>query len=115
MSLGIENRWKKNLVRYVSRFNPQNILDIATGTGDLVFYLSKLYPQRIVGIDLSEQMLAIARNKIKKLANDTEIKFIYKTGKTWNATMQLLTWLLVLLALEILKTWKKVFHKCIEY
>ncbi len=82
LSFGIENRWKKKLVRYVSRFNPQNILDVATGTGDLILYLNKLHPRRIVGIDISEQMLAIARNKIKrKLGTDSHVEFYQQDGE----------------------------------
>ncbi len=67
LSLGIENHWKKTLVRQVKPFKPQKILDIATGTGDLIFLMyHKLKPKRIVGIDLSAQMLEIAKKKAKK-------------------------------------------------
>ncbi len=67
LSFGIENHWKKTLVRQVKPFRPRKILDIATGTGDLIFLMyHKLKPERIVGIDLSAQMLEIAKKKAKK-------------------------------------------------
>ena len=55
----------------MSKQNPNNILDIATGTGDLAFELAKLKPDKITGIDISGKMLEIARKKaIKKKLQD---------------------------------------------
>ncbi len=65
-SLGIDKRWRKKLIHYIRPFAHGRILDLATGTGDLIFYLIKLKPEKIVGIDISENMLSIGREKIKK-------------------------------------------------
>ena len=64
LSLGIDYRWRKILVRMLSERNPLRILDVATGTGDVVIALTRLNPEKIVGIDISEKMLDIARTKI---------------------------------------------------
>ncbi len=71
LSFGIENHWKKTLVRLIKPFKPKTILDIATGTGDLLILMSKkLAPDRIVGIDISAQMLEIAKQKVRKKLGD---------------------------------------------
>jgi demethylmenaquinone methyltransferase/2-methoxy-6-polyprenyl-1,4-benzoquinol methylase len=64
LSLGIDYRWRKILVRMLSERNPLRILDVATGTGDVAIALTRLNPEKIVGIDISEKMLDIARTKI---------------------------------------------------
>ncbi len=74
LSLGIENSWKKRLVKLLKPYKPSEILDVATGTGDLVIYLSKLRPNRIVGIDISEKMLEIARKKADKKLKQPGLK-----------------------------------------
>ncbi len=67
LSFGIEDHWKKTLIRLVKHYNPQKVLDIATGTGDLLVLMSKkLRPQRLVGIDISAQMLELAKQKLRK-------------------------------------------------
>lgn len=41
ISLGIDIIWRKKVVQIVKKLNPENILDIATGTGDLAINFSK--------------------------------------------------------------------------
>ena len=65
MTMGLHRLWKRQACELLNK-NCQNILDIATGTGDLAFILSELYPNaQITGIDSSPEMLSIAhaRNK----------------------------------------------------
>ncbi len=64
ISFGIDVSWRKKVIKIVSKNNPQQLLDIATGTGDLALMMSKLNPQRIVGLDISEGMLEVGRQKI---------------------------------------------------
>jgi len=64
LSLGTDHRWRKKLVKIVSEKNPRRILDVATGTGDLAIALADLKPELITGIDIAENMLAIARKKV---------------------------------------------------
>ena len=66
LSLNIDRLWRRRVVQIVRRKSPGRLLDAATGTGDLAIDLARKLPQtRILGIDLSEQMLDIARRKIE--------------------------------------------------
>lgn len=67
MTLGIDRWWRCVAVRMVGKTHPQHILDVATGTGDFAIDLyRKLQPQQVVGIDLSQGMLDVAREKIAR-------------------------------------------------
>lgn len=66
ISFGIDVKWRKKVVKMVSETNPHAVLDIATGTGDLAISLAKTGAKRIVGLDLSEGMLAVSRKKIRE-------------------------------------------------
>lgn len=64
LSLGIDKGWRRKAIREAAEVAPKQILDVATGTGDLAIAAMKLNPQRIIGIDIAEQMLAIGKKKI---------------------------------------------------
>jgi demethylmenaquinone methyltransferase/2-methoxy-6-polyprenyl-1,4-benzoquinol methylase len=67
LSLGIDIIWRKKAIKELAADKPRHILDIATGTGDFAFEaISILKPEKITGVDISEGMLAIAAEKIKK-------------------------------------------------
>ncbi len=66
LSLGIDVYWRKKMVAKLKKDQPQSILDIATGTADVAISLRKLGPKNIVGLDLSEKMLEVGREKIRK-------------------------------------------------
>lgn len=66
LSANIDRLWRRHVVRRVGRDNPSRILDVATGTGDLAIALARHLPTTTVtGIDLSEEMLAVARRKVE--------------------------------------------------
>ena len=65
-SLGIDKLWRRKLVKLIGKSNPKLILDVATGTADLAIAESKLNPEKIIGVDISEKMLEVGREKIKK-------------------------------------------------
>ncbi len=69
LSLGIDRRWRKKTIYEISKVAHANILDVATGTADLAIEAARLNPQQITGIDISEKMLEIGRQKVaeKKL------------------------------------------------
>ncbi len=69
LSFGVDKLWRKRCVKSIKNKSNIEILDIATGTGDLAIELLTLNPKRIVGIDISEQMLEIAKEKFKKHIN----------------------------------------------
>ena len=66
LSGGIDQSWRKKAVRVLHDERPQRILDIATGTADLAIMASSLQPEKIVGVDIAEEMLVIGRAKIKR-------------------------------------------------
>ena len=66
LSLGIDRQWRKKLRKALSKYNPDSILDVATGTADLAIELAKLRPTTIIGVDIAETMLAMGDKKIKK-------------------------------------------------
>lgn len=67
MSLGIDIIWRKMAIKELVKDKPKTILDVATGTGDFAFEaLEILKPEKIIGVDISEGMLAIAKEKIIK-------------------------------------------------
>jgi demethylmenaquinone methyltransferase/2-methoxy-6-polyprenyl-1,4-benzoquinol methylase len=75
ISFGIDIKWRKKVVSIVGKQNPDTILDIATGTGDLAINLAKTNVSKIVGFDISPGMLEIGKQKIaqKKLNNKIEM------------------------------------------
>ena len=75
ISVGIDVKWRNKVVALVAEKNPETILDIATGTGDLVILMSKTSAKRIVGLDISPGMLEVGKKKIEK-ANKTKKKSI---------------------------------------
>lgn len=67
LSLGIDKLWRRRLVKQLAKSNPNQVLDIATGTGDLAIQLAKHHKSvSITGVDISENMLNIGREKILK-------------------------------------------------
>ena len=66
ISFGIDVKWRKKVVALVGEQKPHQVLDIATGTGDLAINLAKTGANRIIGLDLSEGMLAVGRKKVEK-------------------------------------------------
>ncbi len=67
MTLGIDRWWRRVAVKMVGKSSPRRILDVATGTGDFAIDLCrKIKPEAVVGIDLSQGMLDVAREKIAK-------------------------------------------------
>jgi demethylmenaquinone methyltransferase / 2-methoxy-6-polyprenyl-1,4-benzoquinol methylase len=64
-SLNMDKCWRKRAVKELKRYSPASILDVATGTGDFAVALSALRPKNITGIDISEKMLKIGKQKIR--------------------------------------------------
>jgi demethylmenaquinone methyltransferase/2-methoxy-6-polyprenyl-1,4-benzoquinol methylase len=75
LSMGIDITWRKKAIKIIGKLNPKVILDVATGTGDFALEANSLQPERIVGLDISEEMLNVGRKKIiqKKLGNVIEM------------------------------------------
>lgn len=76
LSMGIDISWRKKLVKTAKANAPKQILDIATGTGDLAIMMSSIKPNHITGLDLSEGMLDVGRKKIAEKNLDGLISMI---------------------------------------
>lgn len=74
LSLGIDIYWRKKAIKLLRPENPKKILDIATGTGDFAIEALALNPDEVIGVDISEGMLAVGREKLKKMKLDHKIK-----------------------------------------
>lgn len=73
-SFSIDRLWRGRVVRLVRRMKPQRIMDLATGTGDLAIKMAKRIPKaHIMGVDLSENMLAVAADKVRRKGLDDHI------------------------------------------
>lgn len=76
LSWGIDRRWRRIAIDSLRAFKPQQILDIATGTGDFaILSARRLQPQSVTGADISEGMMQIARQKVKEKELDHIIRF----------------------------------------
>lgn len=78
MTLGIDKHWRAKAVKIIAAANPGNILDVATGTGDMAMKLAASIDSRpsVTGIDLSEGMLNVARKKVKNSPLANRITFL---------------------------------------
>jgi demethylmenaquinone methyltransferase / 2-methoxy-6-polyprenyl-1,4-benzoquinol methylase len=77
LSFNIDRLWRKRAIKIISRsFISPSIIDVATGTGDLAIKAMKLKPSHISGIDISNKMLEIGREKIKRKGLEGKIDLI---------------------------------------
>ena len=75
LTFGIDNIWRKIAVKKIKN-NPKNVLDIATGTADLAIITAKYTNAEIIGLDISDQMLKVGKEKITNKNLDSRIKLI---------------------------------------
>lgn len=76
ISFGIDVSWRKKVTKMVSKNNPKQILDIATGTGDLALMMAQLDPDKITGLDISAGMLEVGKQKIAKANLSDKIEMV---------------------------------------
>lgn len=67
LSFGIDKRWRKAAIESLRPYTPQYILDVATGTGDFAILATKLLrPKSLLGVDISEGMMKVGEEKVKR-------------------------------------------------
>lgn len=66
LSAGVDVYWRKKAISLLKNKPHRKILDVATGTGDFALEAMKLKPEKIVGVDISEGMLKVGEEKIRK-------------------------------------------------
>lgn len=76
LSWNIDKGWRKKAIRSLKPFEPKVLLDIATGTGDFAILAAQmLHPDKLIGADISEGMMAIGREKVKTAGLQQVISF----------------------------------------
>mgnify|MGYP003302917469 CR=1 FL=1 len=82
MTFKNHSKWKEEIVEISIDSSPKKILDIATGTGDVVFSMYKEFKNRLVGLDIADKMIDLAKLKqVKKGLKDQDISFIQGDGE----------------------------------
>lgn len=76
LSLGIDKGWRRKAINHLLAFKPQQILDVATGTGDFAIEAARISGSEITGVDISEGMLAAGRIKLADLGLSHRIRLI---------------------------------------
>ena len=76
ISFGIDVKWRKKVLQLVTEKNPETILDIATGTGDLAILMAKTNAKNIIGLDISSGMLEVGKKKIAEKKLDSVIEMV---------------------------------------
>ena len=76
LSWDIDRGWRKKAIRQLEPYQPQTMLDIATGTGDFAILAAQmLHPKQLIGADISEGMMAVGREKVARLNMQDVISF----------------------------------------
>jgi demethylmenaquinone methyltransferase / 2-methoxy-6-polyprenyl-1,4-benzoquinol methylase len=78
LSFNFDRLWRRRAIRIISKlYKSPKILDVATGTGDLAIAAMKVNPAKISGIDISNKMLEIGREKVEKKGLSGKIELMY--------------------------------------
>ena len=76
LSWGIDKSWRKKAIHWLKPFNPQRMMDVATGTGDFAIQACRvLNPKELIGTDISEGMMNVGRQKVKEAGLESRISF----------------------------------------
>lgn len=76
LSMNIDVSWRNTLVKMLRNDNPKSVLDVATGTGDLAIAIQRGTGAQVLGYDLSQQMLNVGIEKVKKLGLSDKITMV---------------------------------------
>lgn len=76
LSWNIDKSWRKKAIALLKPFTPQHIMDVATGTGDFAIQACRtLQPEELIGTDISEGMMNVGREKVKREGLEKSISF----------------------------------------
>lgn len=74
LSLNIDKSWRKRAVKRIVGHHPQQVLDIACGTGDFAIAIANAGVTKVTGVDISEGMLEVGRRKVLDLGLNIEMR-----------------------------------------
>lgn len=77
LSLGIDKAWRRKAMRELERGAKDRVLDVACGTGDFSIEALRHGVRQVVGVDISENMLAVAREKARDKGLEEQLEFLY--------------------------------------
>lgn len=77
ISLGLDKSWRAQGIDLLRPYEPVQVLDVATGTGDLAIELIRSISsiERVLGVDISEEMMRVGEDKVHRLGLDSKINF----------------------------------------
>lgn len=76
LSWNIDKRWRRKAIHWLKPFQPQRLMDVATGTGDFALQAYRiLQPKELIGTDISEGMMNVGREKVKAAGLEGRIVF----------------------------------------
>ena len=81
ISFGTDAKWKQKILKMVTAQQPNSILDIATGTGDLAILFASTSAKEIIGLDISQGMLEIGKKKIATQNLESKIQMVLGDGE----------------------------------
>lgn len=76
LSFGIDFSWRRRAIKMLPKLAESEVLDVACGTGDMAFELAKQGAKRVVGVDISSEMLRVAQEKKTQHHADKNIEFL---------------------------------------
>ncbi|HEY6950786.1 MAG TPA: bifunctional demethylmenaquinone methyltransferase/2-methoxy-6-polyprenyl-1,4-benzoquinol methylase UbiE [Bacteroidota bacterium] len=82
LSSGFDILWRKQAIRMLRRFEPKELLDLATGTADFAIAAAKMPGAKITGVDISNEMLRLGKAKIHRLGLDGRINLERGTAES---------------------------------
>lgn len=77
LSLGIDKAWRRKAMRELERGSKDRVLDVACGTGDFSIEALRHGVRQVVGVDISENMLAVAQEKARDKGLEEQLEFLY--------------------------------------
>ncbi|WP_297118270.1 bifunctional demethylmenaquinone methyltransferase/2-methoxy-6-polyprenyl-1,4-benzoquinol methylase UbiE [uncultured Porphyromonas sp.] len=78
MTGGMDLAWRWQVIEHLADYAPHQVADLACGTGDMILMLSRYLPsvREIVGVDLSEGMLAVATERVKRATRAASVTLL---------------------------------------
>jgi len=76
LSWNIDKGWRRKAIKQLMPFAPKTLLDVATGTGDFAIQACQMLDGvHVKGIDISEGMMDVGRQKVRQMGLTERIAF----------------------------------------
>lgn len=76
LSGGVDQQWRRVVMKEVLDSQPQRLLDVATGTADLALMAARKGVPQVIGVDIADQMLEVGRRKVSKADLDGRVELL---------------------------------------